>query len=67
MIHDSKHTTKIQNVLNATEGRQFTIYHESLKNVTFCAVKPPFFPGYLRAGFNNDRGDWDVGTNKVSR
>ena len=67
VIDNTKEAEDVRQVLNVTEGSHITIYHESSKNVTFCAVKPPFFPGSLRAGFGNDQADWEVDTGKVSR
>ena len=67
MADTTQETEDVQKVLNVTEGGQLTIYHESLKNVTFCTVKPPFFPGYLRAGFGKNRADWDLDLTKLAR
>ena len=67
MLDNSKEAADVRQVLNVTEGSHITIYHESSKNVTFCAVSPPFFPGSLRAGFGNDQANWEVDTSKVSR
>ena len=67
MIHANQDIADVQKVLNVTEGDHFTIYHESLKDVTFCAVKTPFFPADLRAGFGSDRGDWNLDLSMVSR
>ena len=67
MTYANEDTAHVQKVLNVTEGEHFTIYHESLKDVTFCAVSPPFFPTDLRAGFGNDRADWNLDLTMVSR
>ena len=67
MTHNVENDKDEKKVLNVTEGSQFTIYHESSKNVTFCAVKPPFSPGYLRGGFEKGRAAWNINTTKISR
>ena len=53
--------------MNATRGKGLTIYHESSKNVSFCAVKPPFSPGILRAQFQDDHGNAHVNVTQVFR
>ena len=53
--------------LNATVGESHMIYHESSKNVSFCAVTPPFSPGILRAQFQDDHGYADVNVTQVFR
>ena len=53
--------------LNATMGESLTIYHESLKNVSFCAVKSPFSPGILRAQFQDDHVNAHVNVTQVLR
>ena len=49
------------------EGGNLTIYHENSKNVSFCAVQPPFSPGFLRSQFDNDHGNADVNITQVFR
>ena len=53
--------------LNATMGESITIYHESSKNVSFCAVNPPFSPGILRAQFQSNHANAHVNITQVSR
>ena len=43
------------------------MYLETLKNVSFCAVHPPFSPGSLRAQFQKDLVDSHVDATQVSR
>ena len=58
---------KMNDILNATEGGNLTIYHEGSKNISFCAVQPPFSLGSLRAQFQNGLVDSDVDITQVSR
>ena len=68
MIHDVEDAKDdAEKLLNATEGSPLTIYHESSKNVTFCAVKPPFSPGILRAQFQNNHANAHVNVTQVLR
>ena len=53
--------------MNATMSRGLTIYHESSKNVSFCAVKPPFSGGILRAQFQDDHENAYVNVTQVLR
>ena len=67
MILDVEDAKDVKKLLNVTEGSPLTIYHECLKDVTFCAVEPPFSPGYLRSGFGKGRADWNINITKISR
>ena len=53
-----------EEVMTAKEGSTLTIYHEGMKNVTFCDVKPPFSTDNLRP---RSIFDWEMDTTKVSR
>ena len=64
MLHASSDITQIENVLTAKQGNKLTIYHEGLKNVTFCAVKPPFSQDNLQP---RSIFDWEMDTTKVER
>lgn len=64
MFHSFSGIIYAEDVLSAKEGSTLTIYHESLKNVTFCDVNPPFSTDILQ---RRPIFDWEIDTTKVSR